>query len=254
METYMSAPKIQVLVVDDDPTFREGLRVSLNTTGYCTGTRRNGEEAIEYIHANPVDIVLLDINMPGIGGVEACRRIRAAAPPVGIVMLTVRDTEGDKVMALEAGADDYVTKPFHLRELVARIRAVLRRTGAEPRPETPTLRAGDLELELGHRTVRKAGQEIHLTPKEFEMLAFLMQHQDVPVTHAKILRAVWGPAYSGQREYLRSYVKTLRKKIEDDPAHPQYILREPWVGYRFRDPSNPDAVAPSPDEEDADSD
>jgi two-component system KDP operon response regulator KdpE len=138
--------------------------------------------------------------------------------------------------------------------LIARLHAVLRRTGVEGRAQTPVLRAGKLELELEHRTLRKAGKEIRLYPKEFELLALLMQHQNVPVTHAKILRSIWGPEYGDEPEYLRSYVKTLRKKIEDDPAHPEYILTEPWVGYRFRDPSDPDTAPPSFDEDDAESD
>jgi len=248
----MSPPTITVLVVDDDPAFRQGLRASLKTGGYCVDTARNAEEALEYVRERPVDIVLLDINMPGIGGVEACSRIRAAAPQAGIVMLTVRDTEDDKVLALGAGADDYVTKPFHFRELVARLRSVLRRTGAEGSPPPPVLRAGELEMDLEHRTLRKAGKTIHLSPKEFELLAFLMQHNDVPVTHAKLLRAVWGPEYGDEPDYLRSYVKTLRKKIEDDPGRPEYILTEPWVGYRFRDPIDPDSSSaiPAPDTDD----
>jgi two-component system KDP operon response regulator KdpE len=243
----MSLPTTSILVVDDDPAFRQGLRASLKTRGYCTEAVRNAEEAVEYVRERPVDIVLLDINMPGMGGLEACRRIRAAAPQAGIVMLTVRDTEDDKVLALEAGADDYVTKPFHLRELVARLRALRRRTSGEGTPLAPVLRAGDLELHLEQHALRKAGKEIHLSPKEFELLALLMQHKNVPVLHAKILRTIWGPEYGDEPDYLRSYVKTLRKKIEDDPAHPQYILTEPWVGYRFRDPSDPDAALPVSD-------
>ena len=254
MGATMSPPTISVLVVDDDPAFRQGLRASLKTGGYSVDTARNAEEALEYVRERPVDVVLLDINMPGIGGVEACRRIRAAAPQAGIVMVTVRDTEDDKVLALEAGADDYVTKPFHFRELVARLRSVLRRTGAEGSPPPPLLRAGELELDLEHRTLRKAGRIIHLSPKEFELLAFLMQHENVPVLHAKILRTIWGPEYGDEPDYLRSYVKTLRKKIEDDPAHPAYILTEPWVGYRFRDPSNPESAAPTFDTDDDESD
>jgi len=241
----MSQPAVSILVVDDDPAFRQGLRASLKTRGYDAEVVPNAEQAVEYVRERPVDIVLLDINMPGMGGVEACRRIRATAPQTGIVMLTVRDTEDDKVVALEAGADDYVTKPFHLRELVARMRALLRRTGGEGVPLAPLLRAGDLELHLEQHTLRKAGKEIHLSPKEFELLAFLMQHRNIPVLHARILRAIWGPEYGDEPDYLRSYVKALRKKIEDDPAHPQYILTEPWVGYRFRDPSDPDAVPAS---------
>jgi two-component system, OmpR family, KDP operon response regulator KdpE len=151
---------------------------------------------------------------------------------------------------LEAGADDYVTKPFHLQELLARLRAVLRRRGGGGAPPTPVLRFGELELELERRTFRKAGREIHLSPKEFELLAFLMQHENVPVTHAKILRTIWGPEYADEPDYLRSYVKTLRKKIEDDPARPEYILTEPWVGYRFRDPNDPETALPVSDQGD----
>jgi two-component system KDP operon response regulator KdpE len=242
-----------VLIVDDDPAFRQGLRASLKTGGYDVDVVRNAEQALEYVRQRSVDVVLLDINMPDIGGVEACRRIRAAAPQAGILMLTVRDTEDDKVLALEAGADDYVTKPFRLRELIARLHAVMRRTGVEGKAQTPVLRAGTLELELEPRTLRKAGKEIHLYPKEFELLALLMQHQNVPVTHAKILRTIWGPEYGDEPEYLRSYVKTLRKKIEDDPAHPEYILTEPWVGYRFRDPSDSDTPPQPFDEDDTES-
>ena len=249
----MSPTTVSVLVVDDDPAFRQGLRASLKTTGYGAETARNGQEALEYVRERPVDIVLLDINMPGMSGVEACRSIRAVAPQVGIVMLTVRETMDDKVLALEAGADDYVTKPFHLRELVARMRAVLRRTGGEAAPQTPVLQAGDLELDVEHRLLRKAGREVRLSPKEFELLAFLMQHKNVPVTHARILRTIWGPEYGDEPEYLRSYVKTLRKKIEDAPAHPEYILTEPWVGYRFRDPLDPDAAPQSAEADDTES-
>jgi two-component system KDP operon response regulator KdpE len=232
-----------------------GLAASLKTSGYAVNLARNAQEALDYVRERPVDIVLLDINMPEIGGVEACQRIRALAPQTGIVMLTVRNTEDDKVQALEAGGDDYITKPFRLRELIARLRAVLRRTGADGVLHAPVLHVGQLELEVEHRTLRKDGREIHLSPKEFDLLAFLMQHRDVPVTHAKLLRAVWGPEYGNEPDYLRSYVKTLRKKIEDDPGRPEYILTEPWVGYRFRDPSDPDSSsAVSAPDADADED
>jgi two-component system, OmpR family, KDP operon response regulator KdpE len=252
MGAIMSLQSPSVLVVDDDPAFRQGLRASLKTSGYCTDAVPNAEEALAYVRERPVDIVLLDINMPGLSGVEACRRIRAVAPQTAIVMLTVRDTEADKVLALEAGADDYVCKPFHLRELNARLRALLRRTGAEGVTLFPVLRVGDLELDLESRTLRKAGSTIHLSPKEFDLLAFLMQHKNIPVVHARILRTIWGPEYGNESESLRSYIKALRKKIEDDPAHPQYILTEPWLGYRFRDPSDHSAV-PAPDADDPDS-
>lgn len=247
----MSQSIPNILIVDDDPRFRQGLRASLKAGGYEVDVARNGEEALRHVHERAVDAVLLDINMPGIGGLEACRRIRVAAPHAGILMLTVRDSEDDKVVALEAGADDYVTKPFRFRELNARLRALLRRTGAEASSRIPVLRIGKLELELEHRTLRKSGQAIHLSPKEFEILALLMQHPNVPMAHAKILRTIWGPEYGDEPEYLRSYVKTLRKKIEDDPVHPKYIVTEPWVGYRFRDPSDPDSASLPPEEDDS---
>jgi two-component system KDP operon response regulator KdpE len=221
----------------------------LKTSGYAVDLARNAQEALHYVRERPVDIVLLDVNMPEIGGMEACQRIRALAPRSGIVMLTVRDAEDDKVQALEAGADDYITKPFRLRELIARMRAVLRRTGADAALNIPILRAGQLELEMEGRTLRKSGSEIHLSPKEFELLAFLMRHKDIPITHARLLRAVWGSEYGNEPQYLRSYVKTLRKKIEDDPARPEYILTEPWVGYRLRDPFDPDSANAAPDAE-----
>ena len=241
----MSLSTANILIVDDDPTFRQGLRASLKSSGYIAEAVRSGEEALRYVRQRPVDVVLLDFNMPGMGGVEACRRIRAVAPQTGILMLTVRDSEDDQVRALDAGADDYVTKPFRFRELTARLRALLRRAGNESAAQIPVIRIGKLKLELEHRTLRKNGQIVHLSPKEFEFLALLMQHPNVPVTHARILRTIWGPEYGDEPEYLRSYVKTLRKKIEDDPANPEYIVTEPWVGYRFRDPSSPEVGDPS---------
>jgi two-component system KDP operon response regulator KdpE len=255
MDVTVVPAAISILLVDDDAAFRLGLAASLKTSGYSVDVAPNAAGALHYIRERPVDIVLLDINMPDIGGVEACQRIRALAPRSGIVMLTVRDEEDDKIQALEAGADDYVTKPFRLRELIARMRSVLRRTGADLVLHTPVLRVGQLELETEHRTLRKIGREIHLSPKEFELLAFLMQHKDIPITHARLLRAVWGHDYGNEPDYLRSYVKALRKKIEDDPSRPAYIVTEPWVGYRLRDPHDPDSpAADSPADEDADED
>jgi two-component system KDP operon response regulator KdpE len=236
IEATISPPVASILLVDDDPAFRRGLAASLKSSGYSVELARNGEEALHYLRERPVDVILLDINMTGINGVEACNRIRVLAPQSGILMLTVRDREDDKVQALEAGADDYITKPFRLRELIARLRAVLRRIGDDAVAHTSILRVGQLELEIEHRILRKAGKVIHLSPKEFELLTFLMQHKDVPVTHARLLRAVWGPEYGNEPDYLRSYVRALRKKVEDNPGHPEYILTEPWVGYRLRDP------------------
>jgi len=233
----------RVLVVDDEPPLRQALRTSLIATGFAVEEARTGDEAVAIVRQRPFELVLLDINMPGISGLEACRRIRAMAPRTGIVMVTVRDAEDDKVRALESSADDYITKPFRLRELVARLRALLRRV--QPEDSAPAvLRAGDLEIDLSRRVLRRADMQVHLSPKEFDLLAYLMKNLDVPVPHAKLLQAVWGPEYGSELEYLRSYVKALRKKIEDDPAKPEYILTEPWVGYRFCNPNGADFPQP----------
>ncbi|HUI77479.1 MAG TPA: response regulator transcription factor [Bryobacteraceae bacterium] len=245
----MLSQPTSVLVVDDEFSLRKALRKSLNASGFDVEEARNGEEAVGAVRQRSFDLVLLDMNMPGVGGVEACRKIRGLAPQTGIVMVTVRDAENDKVDALEAGADDYVTKPFRLRELMARLRAVLRRTHGHEATQVSVLTAGDLEIDLERHLLKRAGQPVHLAPKEFELLAFMMQNQGVPLTHARLLRSVWGPEYGSELEYLRSYVKMLRKKIENDSAKPEYILTEPWVGYRFRNPSDPDAPPLPADEE-----
>jgi two-component system KDP operon response regulator KdpE len=204
--------------------------------GYAVEESGTGDDAIIFLRRSAVDLVLLDINMPGMSGVETCRRIRALLPRAGIVMITVRDSEDSKIEALEAGADDYVTKPFHLRELVARLRSVARRTKIEALQSKQVLRAGDVEIDLERRTLKKAGELVHLSPTEFNLLAYLMERRDVPVTHSTLLRAIWGPEYGRELEYLRTYIRTLRRKIEDNPSRPEYLVTEPWLGYRFRDP------------------
>jgi len=229
-----------VLVVDDEAALRRALKASLCASGFLVDEARSGEEAIERFTRGRCDLVLLDINMPGIGGVETCRRLRALAPELGIVMITVRDSEDDKVHALEGGADDFITKPYRFRELLARMRSVLRRMKAHPPAQPGPLRAGKLDLDTEHRVLRKSGVEIHLAPKEFDLMTYFLEHQGVPLTHARLLNAVWGPEYGNELEYLRSYIRMLRKKIEDDPAMPEYLLTERWVGYRFRNPSQPD--------------
>jgi len=233
----------RILIVDDEPALRRALRTSLAASGFSVSEAANGKDAVEQFGRNRCDLILLDINMPGEDGIQTCLRLRHSAPGVGIVMLTVRDAEDDKVRALEAGADDFVTKPYRFRELLARVRAVLRRVNAAP-PAAGVLHAGDLELDLDHRILRKSHAEIHLSPTEFDLIAYLFRHPGAPLTHAQLLRAVWGPEYGNELEYLRSYIRMLRKKIEDDPARPQYILTEPWVGYRFRNPSDPDSPLP----------
>jgi two-component system, OmpR family, KDP operon response regulator KdpE len=238
-----------VLVVDDEPALRKTIRASLAASGYTVEEAGTGGEAVGAIQRHPFDLVLLDVNMPGMNGLEACRQIRTFAPRMGIIMVTVRDAEEDKVQALEAGADDYVTKPFRFRELIARLGAVLRRTHPDNSQEPGILRAGALKMDVEHRLLWKGSDQIRLSPKEFDLLSFLMKSQGVPLTHVKLLRAVWGAEYGDELEYLRTYVRMLRKKIEDDPARPEYIQTEPWVGYRFRDPSDPDQ-APSRSEDD----
>lgn len=237
----------KLLIVDDEPSLRKALRASLTASGFEVAEARNGDEALAVLPHTPVDVVLLDINMPGRSGIEVCRKIRESSMRTGIVMVTVRDSEEDKVQALNAGADDFITKPYLLREMIARLNAVMRRLRVQQGAADAILRAGNLELDAQRRLLLKNGIEIHLSPKEFDLLAYLFRHQGAPLTHERLLHAAWGPEFGGEFEYLRSYVKMLRKKIEDDPAHPQYILTEPWVGYRFRNPSDPES--PAPDDE-----
>jgi two-component system KDP operon response regulator KdpE len=232
-------PRSNVLVVDDEPPLRRVLQTSLTARGFTVEEAGSAERALELVGQRPFDLILLDMNMPGMGGIEACRHLRTMLPHVGIVMVTVRDAEEDMVQALNAGADDYITKPFRFGELVARLRAVLRRAVPE-NAGASVLQAGDLEIDLDKRCLRRAGKEVHLTPTEFDLLALLMRNQGALLPHAKLLRTVWGPEYGEELEYLRAYVRALRKKIEDDPAQPKYILTEPWVGYRFHNPVNED--------------
>jgi two-component system, OmpR family, KDP operon response regulator KdpE len=221
----------KILIVDDDPQIRRVLRTTLVVQGYEVADARSGEDALEKLREGKYDLILLDMNMEGMDGIETCREIRASSD-VAIVMLTVRDTERDKVSALDAGADDYVTKPFSTPELLARVRAALRRVPSlENGPQV--IKAGELELDLQARRIRLRGSSIRLTPKEFELLRYLALHPNIPIPHMKLLQAVWGPDYGEEVEYLRVFINQLRKKIEADPGSPQFILTEPWVGYRF---------------------
>jgi two-component system KDP operon response regulator KdpE len=239
----MTTDRLHALVVDDESSFRRVLRASLSTSGFAVEEARSGEEAVGILAGSAFDLVLLDVNMPGMGGVEACREIRSHLPKIGIVMITVQDGESEIVKALEAGADDYITKPIRFRELVARLRAVLRRLRIED-DEPELLQAGHFELDVNRHVFYRQGQVVHLTPTEFELLALLMRNQGVPVTHAKLLRSVWGPEYGTELDYLRSFVKTLRQKVEENPAKPKYIVTEPWVGYRFCNPGDRSQIMP----------
>jgi two-component system KDP operon response regulator KdpE len=223
-----------ILVVDDESSIRQALRVTLGKIGFDVAEAATGEEALALVQREHYDAVLLDMNMPGMGGMAACREIRRLAPSLPILMVTIRDNQDDKVEALESGADDYVTKPFHMRELTARVRAAIRRSHIKDGPPDDILRVGEIALDPGRRHVSKAGQAIHLTPKEFDLLHYLMVNAGKPIAHSRLLTAVWGPEYGGELEYLRTFVRQLRKKLEDDPSQPSYLMTEMWFGYRFQ--------------------
>lgn len=223
----------RILVIDDEPQIRRVMRTSLTEEGYIVTDGRSGEEALERLRQDHPDLVLLDMNMPGIGGLEACREIRETSD-VAVIMLTVRDKEADKVSALDAGADDYITKPFSMPELLARIRAALRRLPVTPEAANRTVHLGAIEINFATRRLVVHGKEVRLTPKEFDLLHYFADNPNIPIPHGKLLQAVWGPDYGSQVEYLRVFVNQLRKKIEPNPAKPVYLLTEPWVGYRFQ--------------------
>jgi two-component system KDP operon response regulator KdpE len=224
-----------ILVVDDDPQIRRVMRVALVASGYIVNDARSGEGALEALRKNKYDLVLLDINMPGVGGLETCRLIRATSE-IPIIMLTVRSSENDKVEALDAGADDYVTKPFGTPELLARIRAALRRSPLSTDGLPESLAFGEIEVSFNIRRVRKGALEIPLTPKETDLLRYLAANCNTPVPHARLLQTIWGPDYGDEVEYLRVFVNHLRKKIEPDPSNPQYLLTVPRVGYQLQVP------------------
>jgi two-component system KDP operon response regulator KdpE len=223
----------RILVVDDEPQIRRVMRSALTAEGYEVHDAKSGEATLEELRNGRYDLVLLDVNMPGMDGLETCKTIRATSE-VAVIMLTIRSGEEDKIAALDAGADDYVTKPFSMPELLARIRASLRRVPLTLESHTGKLSVGEMDINVAGRRLTVRGREVKLTPKEFDLLLYLVENAGVPIAHGKLLQAVWGPDYGGEVEYLRTFVNRLRKKIEADPSSPRHLLTEPWVGYRFQ--------------------
>jgi two-component system KDP operon response regulator KdpE len=230
----------RILIADDDLAIRQALFSTLSAFGFQIVLARNGEEAVSAASTGRFDTLLLDVNMPVLGGIEACRLVRHLHPSLPLIMLSVRNQKEDIVKALDAGADDYITKPFDFRELMARLRSAVRRSRLL-HTSSELFIAGDLQLDPLHRTLKKTGTPIHLTPKEFDLLQYLMSHSGVPIPHARLLQCVWGAEYGNEAEYLRTFVRQLRLKIEDTPATPTYLLTEPYIGYRFRECQNTDA-------------
>ena len=226
----------RILVVDDQPQMRRVLRASLSTHGYDVVEADSGEEALRKLDAEPCDFVLLDLNLPGLGGMATCRAIRAGSE-VPIMVVSVRASERDKVAALEAGADDYITKPFGVHELLARVQAVARRKPVMKRPSSVLVLDG-VTIDFETHQVTGRGRKEHLTPKELELLRYLVSHVGEVIPHRRLLQAVWGPNYGQEVEYLRVIVNQLRRKIELNAHAPKYLLTEPWVGYRFAPPPN----------------
>jgi two-component system, OmpR family, KDP operon response regulator KdpE len=225
----------RILIVDDEALLRRVVRTTLQAQGYDVSEAGNGTTALERIRSVHYDLVLLDLNMPGVTGLEACRAIRASSD-VAIVVLTVRNTHQDKVEVLDAGADDYITKPFNMEELLARLRAALRRAPSLPRSEPERLRIENREIDLRGRVVRAGRKQLRLTPKEIDLLRYFITHPDRTLKHRELLLTVWGPEYAGRVEYLRVFVNQLRKKIEPRPYTPRYLVTDAWVGYRFIPP------------------
>ena len=226
--------KPRILVVDDEPQLTRVLRTGLKSRGYEVLAAQDGEHGLKLFHEWKPDLVITDLAMPRMDGLELCRRVRATSQ-VPIIILSAKGEEKIKVEALDLGADDFVTKPFGIDELLARMRAALRRSVAQPNTQTEQtlLETGDFRVDLETRDVRVSGREIHLTPKEFDLLVYFLRHSGKVLTHRTLLAAVWGGDYVEQDQYLRVFVGNLRKKLETDPASPRYILTEPWVGYRF---------------------
>ncbi|HEV8367423.1 MAG TPA: response regulator transcription factor [Pyrinomonadaceae bacterium] len=226
--------KPRILVVDDEPQLTRVLRTGLKSRGYDVLAAEDGSSGIKVFNEWQPDLVITDLAMPNMDGLELCRRLRAISQ-VPIIILSAKGEERIKVEALDIGADDFVTKPFGIDELLARLRAALRRATVQTtnQVDETVLHAGDFHVDLESRSVTVDGREIHLTPKEFDLLVYFLKHPGKVLTHRTLLAAVWGGDHVEQDQYLRVFVGNLRKKLENDPASPRYILTEPWVGYRF---------------------
>ena len=222
----------RVLVVDDEPQITRVLKTVLTSQGYSVRSAAEGESALVNFKEWAPELVITDLAMPHMDGVELCRRIRETSN-VPIIVLSVKGEERTKVDALDSGADDYVTKPFGIDELMARVRAALRRSGGEASAEPSSFEAGDFRVDMDARRVHTQGREVRLTPKEFDLFVYMARHPNRVLTHASLLEAVWGQASQEQPEYLRVFMGQLRKKLEPDPSNPRYLVTEPWVGYRF---------------------
>ena len=231
----MTAPPVikgNILVVDDEPQIARVLKTTLSSHGYGTRTASDGDEALQMMKSWPPDLIITDLRMPNMDGLELCRHVREKSR-IPIIVLSVKGEERIKVEALDAGADDYVTKPFNVNELLARVRAALRRASAKEAPESELIEIGDFRIDLPTRSVRVSNREVHLTPKEFDLLVYLACHPGKVITHRALLAAIWGSNSVEQPEYLRVFVGHLRKKLEANDGAPRYIVTEPWVGYRF---------------------
>lgn len=225
-------PKHRILLVDDERQITRVLTRGLTAKGYDVHVAADGEAALQTFNDWRPDLVVTDLSMPHMDGLQLCRRLRAFSE-VPIIVLSVKGQEHEKVEALDAGADDYVTKPFGIDELLARIRAALRRGPANDEQGKNLIEVGDFRVQLAERLVTIKEQEVHLTPKEYELLVYLLRHPRRVLTHHTLLGAVWGGDFVEQVEYLRVFIRQLRKKTEADPSNPKYILTEPWIGYRF---------------------
>lgn len=220
----------RIIIIDDEAQIRRLLQVALKAHGYDTALAGSGQEGLEIAAVFRPDLIILDMSLPDMDGIEVVKNLRQWSQ-VPLIILSVREAESDKIAALDAGADDYVTKPFGMGELLARIRTALRHISASA--DEPVLTFGNLSIDLAHRQVNLDGQELRLTPTEYELLKLLANHSGKVLTHAQILRSVWGPGYEKENHYLRVYIGQLRHKIEKDPSRPEHIITEPAVGYRF---------------------